>query len=442
MDKNSPKRSVDQFLAAPDEVVQNPREKQKLLERKAHDEARKARERATKSQERPSIEDILGDMVRVAEDPVTNPKWHEWRTLSKRRYERFGHYPIEFITRQFGTFEHAKQAAGLATPVGERAFARAQAERSKCDHDERYMRRYVLPHVDKFPELTRETTGWQCVLVISDLHGLYLDPFTWEVFLDVAEDMCPDVVYLNGDVIDCHDISSHPKIPQAQIPLQLEFDFARACLREIRARIPADTRLVWGAGNHFLDRLVRYLTQVSKEIAGLRALRLDNLLELGDLDVDLVQGGTFLSPKGSEHAQPRRVLWDRYLVTHGTKLGRYPAAAELAQWGMSGTSGHVHRASLHFGSTHAHRGLTWMSTPMACTEDAGRNYIKDHIGWQKGFGIAMISGDRVHHYPVVTDSGLAIVEGRAYERGELPTADPAVRAWWLDRFSLDPKEYL
>ena len=440
----TPEEKVDRLLAAPDEVIRDPDELAKLRERQAREEARLARERAAKAKAKPSQEDVLADLVRVAEDEATNP-WHEFRSLSRRRYELYGHYPIESVVRIFGQFQHAKQQAGLVESVGDRSFARSRTAASLREHDARYMRRYLLPFVERHPDLWRPVSGgWKVALVASDLHSLYLDPFTWLVFLESVEDLEPDVVYLNGDVIDGAEISSHPKIPGARVPLQLEIDHARGLLRELRDAAPPSTRIVWGAGNHFLDRLVRYLAQVAPGIAGLRSLRIDNLLELDDLDIDLAQGGSFVSPAGTEGDEPRRLLWGCYLVTHGTKLGRHPAAAELAQWGVSGTSGHVHRASVHYGSTYAHRGLTWMSTPMACSEEAGRSYIRDHAGWQRGFGIALVhpATRRVHHYPIVTDGDVAVVEGRVYERAAAPESGSALKRWWLDRYGLDAESYL
>jgi hypothetical protein len=278
---------------------------------------------------------------------------------------------------------------------------------------------------------------------ISDLHALYLDPFTWQVFVQTCADLQPDVIYFNGDVLDGLEISSHAQVPGAGAPLQLEIDFTRCLFQQIRAECPK-APIVWGAGNHFLDRLTRYLTQVARGLAGLRSLRVDQMLDVGDLGVELVQAGSFVSPRGQESARPRKVLWDTYLVTHGNRLGSHPAAAELAQWGKSGTSGHVHRASVHYGSTEAHRGLTWMSTPMACVDDAGKWYMGGHTGWQRGFGIFMVGPKgRVHHYPVVTDNGHAIVEGRVYEaKPGLPETERELRDHWLKHFNLKREDYV
>jgi hypothetical protein len=72
-------------------------------------------------------------------------------------------------------------------------------------------------------------------------------------------DVVPDVVYLNGDIMEGSEISTHPKIPGWTVPLQLEFDFAREMFRQIRAVAGPRTRVIWGAGNHGLDRIAGHM---------------------------------------------------------------------------------------------------------------------------------------------------------------------------------------
>jgi hypothetical protein len=421
----------DDFLSAPESVRGSERERRKAAARKARLEAEEQRLAAQKSQARPSIEDMLNDLIRVAEDPETNP-FHLFRTLSRKRYREFGHYPIHFIDEQWGRFELAKQVAGLEDQAGTRLCKAAIAERSVRDHAGRYLERHMLPHVRKHPELDRELVGAELMLSISDTHATFLDPFTWQVFLACCRDLQPGIVYLNGDIIDGSEISRHPKIPGWTIPLQLEFDFARVMFEQIRAVVGPDTRIVWGAGNHGLDRLAMYLTQVAPAFANLRNLRFDKLAGLDDLDIELAQGGTIASPEGREAESPGRLIHGFYRVHHGTHLGQYPAALEMREAGRSGQSGHVHRAHLYFGSNEADRTMSWMSTPMGCTPVAGRGYMKGICtGWQRGFGVAfLLPGGHVRQYPVITDDNVCVVEGYVYER-PANLADPDPQKLWL-----------
>src|SRR5689334_23769132 len=160
--------NLSDFLAAPDTVRANESERKKYLQRKAKEKAEEERERATKSERKPSIEDMLADLVRCAEDPDTNP-FAAFRTLSRKRYRLYGHYPVEFIDEEFGQFEHAKQVAGLEDQPGTRAKKAARAEASRKQHAGRYIERYLLPHVYRPDD--RELTGSRIMLSISDTHA-------------------------------------------------------------------------------------------------------------------------------------------------------------------------------------------------------------------------------------------------------------------------------
>lgn len=421
---------VEDFLAAPESVLRSEAERRKMAERKAKEKAEAEQLRASKSKERPTVEDLLADLVRCAEDKETNPYWR-FRTLSRKRYVLFGHFPYEFVREQFGTFEHAKQLAGLEDKPGTRRRNQARAEASRREHVSRYVERYMLPYVRQESPAHRADAGVRLVLSISDTHATFLDPFTWHAFLCSIRDLRPDVIYLNGDILEGAEISTHDKIPGWTVPLQLEFDFAREMFRQVREVAGPRPRVIWGAGNHGLDRIARYLTQVAPALSGLRTLRFDKLADLGGLNVELAMGGKIVSPVGTEDHAPGSLLYGCYRIYHGSKIGKNPAMEELCAAGRSGQSGHVHRASLAYGATEAQKALCWMSTPMGCTERAGRAYMPGlNTGWQRGFGAAFI-GPRgeVRQYPVVTDDGFAVVEGRVYQRPSgLGEMDPA-RLW-------------
>jgi hypothetical protein len=435
-DEIQPEQGVEAFLSAPETLLNSEREKTKALVRKAKLKAEDEQLKATKSGNVPTVEDLLADIIRVAEDEVTNP-WHKFKTISRKRYRLFGHYPIEFVDDAFGQFEHAKQVAGLEDRPGTRKKKAALAEKSRRDHSARYLERHMLPHVVRDSEFERELVGTKLMLSISDTHATFLDPFTWFVFLSACRDLKPDIVYLNGDIIDGSEISRYPKVPGWTVPLQLELDFAREMFRQIRAVVPKDTTVIWGAGNHGLDRIASYLTQVAPAFAKLRCMRFDQLAGLDELDVKLAMGGSIASPAGKEDAKAGMLLYGFYRIHHGTHLGRFPGAEELVEAGRSGQSGHVHRASLVYGSSEATRTQSWMTTPMGCTEVAGRSYIKGICaGWQKGFGVAWLhAGGHVRQYPVITDNDLCIVEGYVYQRGkDLVEQDPS--SLWLERMEL------
>lgn len=423
-------QNIEDFLAAPDTVRKNEAERTKMLRRKAHEKALEEQEKRRKSPERPTTEDLLADMVRVAEDPETNP-YHADRTLSRKRYKRFGWYPTEHVDREFGQFEHAKQVAGLADRPGTRSWKAHRAQKSREEHAGRYQERYMRGYrVD-----ASTLTDVELMLSISDTHSTFLDPFTWHCFLRAIQEMKPDCVYLNGDILEGAQISRHPKIPGWTVPFQLELDFLREMFVQLRQVF--DGRLIWGAGNHGLDRWAMFLTQVAPQLAGMRSLRIDQLLDMDGLGVELSQSGTWASPAGTEDELPGTKFGDGYVVYHGTALGQTPYLTELRDHGLSGQSGHVHRAGMAYATTEDGGARSWMSTPMGCLPRAARSYLfrKRNTGWQTGFGVCwMHPGGRVHQYPVVTSQGVCMVEGMAFDNPGLPEPDP--EKLWLPEFEV------
>ena len=427
------KEELEQFLAAPDTLQKDTEERKKAVLRKARLDAKEAQLAALKSKENPSVEDLLNDMVRVAEDEATNP-WWEWRILSRKRYWLYGHYPMEHLEREFGEFNHALEVAGLRDQPGTRLKKSARAHASRAEHAARYAKRHVLPYVAKDADFTRELTGASLVLSISDTHGPFLDPFTWFCFLSAIKDLKPEVVLFNGDIMECQEISRFPKIPGWTMRLRDEFAFQREMMRQVREVAGHQGEIVLCGGNHDIDRWAMYLTQVADKIADLPSMRFDKLMGLADFDVKLAMGGTIASPEGEEDSKRGVLLHGFYRVHHGARLGKYPAAAELQRSSRSGQSGHCHRAQLAFGTSEASAGLSWMSTPCACTDRAARAYIKDVTpGWQRGFGVAhLLPGGRVHQYPVLTDGGHCVVEGYHYHSNGFPEYD--VSKVWITGF--------
>ncbi len=435
------KPNVGEFLAAPENVLRDEKERGRLVERKAKEAARQARILAGKAKKPPTDEQLLADIVRVAEDEATNP-YHEFRSISRRRYELFGHFPVRFVDERYGTWQHACEVAKLTDEVGTRLWRRKRADRSRSEHAARYFERFVEPYVAARDQ-QRKLTKPYLLLSISDTHGTMLDPFVWCAFIQAIQDLKPAGVLLNGDILEDGGISRHVQPAAWTQSLQLELDFQREMIRQVRSVHDGD---IWHTGgNHDLgDRLPRYLTQCAPALAGLRSLRIDELLGLGEFGVKLMHGGSPLSPIGTEDAKPGFLMFGFYRVHHGAALGASPALSELRAAGRSGQSGHVHRASVAYGTTERDEGLCWMSTPMAARHEVGRAYIKGtSAGWQRGFGIAWLHPTgTVHQYPAVVQVDgrgreSLVAEGFRYERRNLP--DPAPEGLWISSL-MEPRK--
>lgn len=422
-------KTIDEMLTAPESVLDNPAELRRYIERKSEEESERIREEREKGGKIPTVEELCADMRRVASDKYINPFYAD-RTLSAKRYKRHGKWVFVNCERQFGTFEHALEVAGLRDKRGTKLWKAARSEQSRREHAQRYQERCFMPHLFKSAEL-RDLSRVEIGISISDTHATHLNPFVWRTFLSEIKRLQPDYVVFNGDILEGSEISRHPKIPGWSVPLQLEFDFARTMFEQTR-QVTQDAEVIWTAGNHGLDRLASYLSQVAPALSGLRNLRFDKLADLDGLGVKLAQGGSLASPEGQEDELPGILLHD-YLIHHGTLLGQTPYRSELLKALRSGQSGHVHRAGIAYMS-HEGQSISWMSTPMGCSPSAGRAYMKGrHTGWQMGFGIFFLHpGGRVHQYPVICDRGVAVCEGMVYEDRDQLEADPLSN--WLADF--------
>lgn len=274
-----------------------------------------------------------------------------------------------------------------------------------------YFTAHVQPWVGKFDfEKGKKDL---LVLVSSDHHSQWLDKFSWHVFLDTAKRMQPDVIVLNGDVLDCHDISRWPQDPTAGKDLQGEVNFCRNMLKQVRDACP-NAAIYWIEGNHEW-RLIKYLTNAAPGLAGLRSLEFGPLMGLDEYQINVV------ARRGFRRESPRvadkrnyKVFGDRALiVTHGSQCGGNPARSELMKWGITGISGHIHRPHVA-SSGDLFKTHTWTTTGAMCRRELADTYNENPVGWSNGFAYAEISGSRAVVTGVVVNDGFTSVAGKRY----------------------------
>jgi hypothetical protein len=86
------------------------------------------------------------------------------------------------------------------------------------------------------------------VLVLSDIHIPYHDEKALDAALKAGDAVNPDVVLLNGDMVDFHGISRYQSDPRKR-SLKVEIDSMRQFLGHLRARFKK-ARILFKLGNH------------------------------------------------------------------------------------------------------------------------------------------------------------------------------------------------
>lgn len=336
---------------------------------------------------------LIDDLLRVFND-VANP-YRGW-AASRKRYRQLGHFPEIMVEDFFGNHEEFQRAAGLRDSRETTKVRNKAALLHTHQQVAAYAEQHVLKHVGMYDRLKGRKPEHLEVLVGSDFHSYFCDPFAWQVFKDVASMVIAPqgrdgVIVVNGDLVDFPTISRHRKMPgHFHLNLHQEREMAKTMLRELRELCPEAT-IYFVIGNHEY-RLVTYLADCAPELACLPELEFDKFFGLHEFEVSLVCKSSFLAPSAKARRRDVRLNWldlyDCFVFAHGTSIADNAAQVELTKhFNRSGSSGHTHRPQVASSNSLGTGPIRWMSTPMMAGYAVGRDYVNTPSQWQMGFGV-------------------------------------------------------
>ena len=345
------------------------------------------------AQQRKARAALIADLRRVYDHP-DNP--FRGFAASRKRYKELGHYDETLVHDFFGNHAEFLRAAGLAdlrttTKVRNRA-ARLHSHQRIAEFAEENVLRYT----NRF-QFASDKRDHLEILIASDLHSHFCDPFGLEVFIDACAMVQPDIVCINGDGIDFPAFSRHRELPgHFHMTAWDECVWLRELFGKIRSTCPS-AQIDFVVGNHEY-RLTNYLADTAPALASFPSLSFDQIFALGESEVNLVCRSSFLAPTMSARAKDIRENWvvygDSYVATHGTSIAKFAAQQQLDRFKMSGTSGHTHRPQLFHDNSLGSGPLSWMSTPMMACAAVGSDYMPDPTRWNGGFGHAAVYPSR------------------------------------------------
>lgn len=224
---------------------------------------------------------------------------------------------------------------------------------------------------------------------VGDLHVPYHDPYALELLLRIIGVVKPTAVNLIGDLCDFYEVSKFDKDPEEfrrrglQPALNQWFGIASSIRRE--AGEGCELRFI--PGNHE-QRMYKYLCRHS-EIADLDALKLPNLLRLGELGITYYEHEILV-------AQGQLVLKHGDMVR---KESGDSAKGELAKerYSVSTLTGHTHRMGTTYVRTR--RGVV-KGQENGCLCDLNPAYM--HFpNWQQGCTVTLHWGKELFHLAAV-----------------------------------------
>lgn len=329
---------------------------------------------------------LIADLLRVFEHPA-NP--YRGFAASRQRYRDLGRYPEIMSLDFFGNHQEFQRAAGLHDKRNTSRVKNKSARLHTAQEVARFADENVLRWANRF-EKAKGRKGELHGLIGSDFHSVYCDPLALRAWLNSCEMVQPEHVVINGDLVDFPQFSRHRKLPgHFTLNAYQEVEWAREhILRPTREACP-NAQIDFILGNHEM-RLVNYLADTATELACFPSMSFDVLFGLGELEINLVCRGSFLTPTAKAKAKDVRENWavygDSYAATHGRSCAKFAAQVQLDTFKMSGSSGHTHRPQIYHANSLGTGPLSWMSTPMMAHPAVGSDYMPEPTQWNGGFG--------------------------------------------------------
>jgi predicted phosphodiesterase len=243
--------------------------------------------------------------------------------------------------------------------------------------------------------------------VLSDIHIPYHDKSALAVAIKYIEDLQPDQIVLNGDIVDFYSVSKYQKDPMRIDTLQSEIDETRAFLGLLRKQHP-NAEITFIRGNHE-ERLEKFLIDRASALTSLRCLSLDDLFGLSEFNIKFVDTGIAIGKLDITHGEVARTLPGSSVRAHFERTHR------------STLIGHVHRLNINrmrdaYG-THLliENGCLCMLQP---------EYARMMTNWQQGFNVIEYSpksGDFLVHQHCIVNGELAVDDEIYRADGEQPS---------------------
>lgn len=233
--------------------------------------------------------------------------------------------------------------------------------------------------------------------VIGCVHCPFQCDRAVDVALKVLAQEQPELIILNGDILDCYTISRFPKAKNRGTQFQYEITKTKEFIKKIQKTCPG-AKIVFCEGNHEL-RIQTYLSTHAKELASLTCLELTELLELDDFGIEFVRYGDYFN------------ITPTFVVTHGTVIRQKSGASAMGEQmksGLSGVSNHTHRLGT-VNVTNRSGQYSWTEAGCLCLPE--QEYVLGTADWQQGMAIVSVYGEEAHTETVSIQNGVGYFRG-------------------------------
>jgi predicted MPP superfamily phosphohydrolase len=182
-------------------------------------------------------------------------------------------------------------------------------------------------------------TQTEKAVVIGDLHIPFHDKRTVKLVLSFIKWFSPDKIFLNGDIIDCWEISRFQRPLSIEERLKDEIQEGIEFLRTLRKTAPK-AEIIYIFGNHEY-RFEMFIAKNARELHGLKGMTLEEQLELKELKIKPI----------NSHQRENFYRYGHMLIGHFNKVNKhsaYTAKNLLDEKGISLIQSHTHRGGVSY----------------------------------------------------------------------------------------------
>ena len=208
-------------------------------------------------------------------------------------------------------------------------------------------------------------------VILNDIQIPFQDRKCLDLVLDFIDQLEPDGVILNGDIVDCYSLSSFNKDPHTRATLDKEIGQSK----ELMERLEVIPHKIWQGGNHE-DRLRRMLWAKAPGLVS-KYTSFQALFQLQDHGFVWKEYGDY-------------TMLGKLMVTHGDLVNKHSAYTAKNNFDKHGTSvivGHTHRMGTFYKTD---RNGTHVSYENGCLCRMDPEYVSNP-NWQHAFAVVHVA---------------------------------------------------
>lgn len=367
---------------------------------------------------------LQADLRKVYEIPgILGP------SSARDRYRSLGSYSTSLVDFMFGSWAEFQRQAGITDTLHTKTVKRNISKSARAGDLAHYADEFVKPWDGAYGKLRIGRKPFTMVIG-SDFHSRFCNPFALRVWNDVIKSEQPAAIRINGDLVDFPSLSVHRQFPgHFPMTIQDEIDWAvHKVLAAARRNAPkADIKFL--IGNHDV-RLITAMADKGSMFSSLRSHSFAEEFHLDQYEIGLVCRSNFLHLSANQRKRDIAQNWETlvapdgrplWTTVHGWLCGKDSARKHLARFMTSGSNGHLHDRQTVSAGSFATGVVDWYQTPaMAYPPAVAAGYIMgpvEHNGWSCGFLHVTIHPDsgHVHGEYIMVGKDIATFRGRVWK---------------------------